>query len=238
MFSFELLLVMGVIGFYLYDSSMLLYVNEVVFVRARQHWEIHSPGDNWVFLRRRLYIPNPLTPHIALFRSHWLESDAKKEGINESLEVFIDTLIPFQYLLLVLLILFFAGLPFVALVYGSGPMLLWVFGIIYFNILSLLVLLYRKKEPLGVSNKKFLILAFESLACAPFALNIVRKITLNCSLNGDAIMFAKQTFDHETFLHLIAIVLNQIEEQLNLLDKDDPRYISLQSYKEKINGMK
>lgn len=238
MFSFEALLVLGAVGFYLYDSSMLLCINEVLFVRERNCWKIYSPEDDWIFLRRRLYIPNPLKPHVAIFRVYWLESGARKQDNEESLEVFIAALVPFQYLIRALLILFFAGLPFVVLFYGSGTMLLWMFGAIYLNISAILVFVYQRKEVLGLSNKILFALVFESLACAPFALNIMRKITLHHSIKGDPIEFAKNTFDKDAFQYLIKIVCRRIDEQLELVDIDDLRYKSLQSYKDNIYGMK
>ena len=234
MVSFEILLVLGAFGFYLYDSGMLLYVNEMVFLRDRRQWNFAYPGNNWLLLGRSPYIPNPLTPDIAIFRVYWSDTDQSSQNSNKSIEQFVTALVPLQYFVGVLLAQFFVVLPFVLFLYGSGPQLLWAFGAIYLNIAVILVVVYRKKDILGVSKRKFLVLSFESLACAPFALNILRKLTLHRSLVGDPIKFAKIMFDQNAYLSLVGVVSKRIDEQLELVDIDTPRYASLQAYKEKI----
>ena len=200
MVSFEILLVLGTLGFYLYDSGMLLYVNEMVFFRERRQWNFACPGNSWLLLGRSPYIPNPLTPEIAMFRVYWSDTGRSSQNSDESIEQFVAALVPLQYLVDVLLAQFFIALPFVLFLYGSGPQLLWVFGAIYLNIAVILVVVYKKKDILKVSKRKFVALSFESIACAPFALNIVRKLTLHRSLVGDPIEFAKIMFDQNVFL--------------------------------------
>ena len=238
MFSFETLLVFGVLGFYLYDSSMLLYINEVVLSRGRRLWQFGCPGNNWLLLGRRLYIPNPLTPDVAIFRLYWTESNQKRQNDEESLTAFQAAIVPLQYLMMTLFIFFFVSLPLVLFLYGSGQQLLWMFGIIYVNILLILIFVFRNMGILGISNREYFVLSFESLACAPFSLNILRKITLHRSLKTDPIEFAQKMFDNETFNALVNIVSEKINEQLDFVDIDSPRYFSLKLYKTKIDGMK
>lgn len=234
MISFEILLVLGAFGFYIYDSCMLLYVNEIVFLRGRRQWNFACPGVTWLLLGRSPYIPNPLTPEIAIFRVYWSDTDQSSQNSNKSMEQFMTTLVPLQYLVGVLLAQFFVVLPFVLFLYGSGPQLLWVFGVIYLNIAVILIVVYRKKDILGVTQRKFLVLSFESLACAPFALNILRKLTLQRSLVGDPIEFAKIMFDKNVYISLVGVVSKKIDEQLELVDINTPCYASLQAYKKKI----
>lgn len=237
MASFETLLILGSLGFYLYDSSMLLYINEVTFTRGRRFWYFSCPGNNWLFLGKRLYIPNPLTPEAPLFRLYWTESDQHRGNGEESLELFLLALVPLQYLMLTLFMFFFAWLPAVLFIYGSGPQLLWMFGIIYLNISVILYFIYRNKDVLGVSTRKYIMLLFESLACAPFALNILRKITLLQSPRRDPVEVGKELFKHEAFKEFVNIVIERVDEQLELMDPDSPRYSALESYKVKISGM-
>jgi hypothetical protein len=236
--SFELLLALGVLGFYLYDSSMLLYINELVFIRGRRFWSFRCPGENWTLLGRRLYIPNPLTPDVPLFRLHWIDSNSRFKSDEGSLEEYLAALVPVQYLTMTLLLVFFAILPLFLFWYGSGPQLLWLFGVIYLNIILVLTVVYQRKSVFGLSNREFLSLAFESLVCAPFALNILRKLTLHRSLRGDPIDLAKILFDREVSKQLVDAVGERIDRQLESIELDSQRYLSLQSYKTRIFGMK
>lgn len=237
--SFEVLLMLGVLGFYLYDSGMLLYVNELMFLKEKCHWSFTYPGTNWWLLGKILYIPNPLAPDIAMFRVYWSESNQlKQDKEEEELEQYLSALFPFQYMVVSLLILFFAVLPFVLFWYGSGPQLLWLFGAIYIIIVAMLVQVYRKRNDLQVSNREFLYLSFESLTCAPFSINILRKLTLHYSQIGDPVEFARKVFDEDTFQRLIDVMSKKIEDQIELVDVGNPRYTALQSYKKRIEERK
>src|SRR5690348_786009 len=72
----ELWLPVGAIGFYLYDSLQPLWQNELLYVRAGQHWRViaDSPVRRW---GRRLVLPNPLLPQRPLFRVAWSLTDQR-----------------------------------------------------------------------------------------------------------------------------------------------------------------
>ena len=238
MVSFEALLFLGVLGSYLFDSSMLLYINELVFIKGYQKWHFISPGRNWLFRGRWLYIPNLFRPDRPLIRVYWPAPDQPIQNAQDILDKVTDMLIPIGYLVTTLLLILFLLLPVVLLRYGSGPQLLWVFGLIYFNISVILILVYNKKVELGISNKKYISLAIDSLACPPFALNIVRKIALHQTLHGDPIAYAQKRFDQETFQALIDTVKERVDEQLGIIEVDNPHYVELKIYKNKLCGMK
>ena len=235
--SFEVLLVLGAFGFYLYDSCMLLYANELIFIRANDRWDFVSPGNNYLLLGKSPYFPNPLTPHKMVFRVYWSDSGQHNPNNMESLERFMSSLIELQYIVIILLALFFLLLPLVLLFYGSGSQLLWVFALIYINIGVMLTQVYRRKEILMISTRKFILLLLESFLCAPFALNILRKLSLHRTLYGDPIKFAQNSFDKTTFYNLIDVVCRKIDEQLELIEIDSPRHSSLQSYRVRIKEM-
>ena len=110
---------------------------------------------------------------------------------------------PLRYMTFVLLVLLFIGLPVVLFGFGTGLGFLLLLGVVYFNISVMLSQTYRQCEELGLPGRAFAKLAFDSLACASFALNLVRKITLRRSLVGDPISFAQRVFDAATFARLI-----------------------------------
>ncbi len=150
----------------------------------------------------------------------------------------MNALIQLKYMVLTLLALFFVGLPLVSFLYGSGPQLLWLFLLIYIDICVMLVLVYIRKDIFGISNKRYCVLLFESVVCAPFALNIVRKLCLYRSLSGDPIEFAKRSFGQEVFHNMVDVICWRIGEQLELIEEDTTRYSSLRSYQVKLEEMK
>lgn len=236
--SFEVLLVLGAIGFYLFDSAMLLYANELVFAETNGRWIFACPGSRWRLLGKNPYLPNPLTPDDPLFRVCWSVSEpSKRQEDQDALRHFIRALTPLRYMVFVLLMLLLIGLPLVLYRFGTGLGLFLLLGVIYLTITVMLIQTYRRREVLGLSGKVFAGLAFDSLACAPFALNMVRKITLRRSLVGDPISFAHKIFDADTFARLVNALCNRVDEELELEDEESSRCSELEAYRNRITGM-
>ena len=126
--SFEALLVLGVFGLYCYDSFMLLNFNELIFIRFKKKWSYKFPILSLQLLRKFPFLPNLLTPNIALFQVFWPSRD---QGLNiNELNTFIKSVLPIQIISVVLLLLMFICLPVIAFTYGSGVKLLIIFSAI------------------------------------------------------------------------------------------------------------
>ena len=130
------MLVLGIVGFYLFDSAMLLYVNELVFVEKNGKWGVGRPESEWQMLGKSLYVPNPLTPDYPLFRACWVVASASNEHQEdiETLRQFINDLNPLRYMTFSLFVLLLIGLPMVLLGFGTGLALLLLLGVIYCTI--------------------------------------------------------------------------------------------------------
>jgi hypothetical protein len=234
--SFEVLLVLGVFGLYCYDSLMLLNFNELIFIRFKKKWSYKFPILSFQLLRKFPFLPNLLTPNIALFQVFWPTCD---QDVNfKEFDIFIKSLIPVQVISVILLVLMFVCLPIVAFKYGSGTNLLIVFFVIYILIISILIYLFTQKNNLKLSNTKLVSVTFESIVCPPFALNIVRKISLNYPMNVDPYIFTKEMFDEETkksFKKNLCII---IDKKMNFLEKDSERFIELNNYLNQIQSEK
>lgn len=232
------MLVLGVVGFYLFDSAMLLYVNELVFAEKGGKWGFASPESHWQMLGKNLYLPNPLTPDRPLFRVCWSVSETnERQPDKEGLQHFLHALDSLRYMTYALLALLLIGLPVVLFGFGTGLGLLLLFGVIYLTISAMLLQIYRHREKLGLPGKTIAKLAFDSLACAPFALNLVRKITLRQSLAGNPICFAHQAFDAATFARLVHAVCQRVDEKIEFEDEASLRYGTLKDYRNKITSM-
>src|ERR1700731_3569324 len=71
-FSSEVLLMLVALGMYLYDSVLLLYRAEgVLFVGLRGRWQARLGSESARLGGRLVLLPNPLQPHVPLFRLAW-----------------------------------------------------------------------------------------------------------------------------------------------------------------------
>lgn len=237
--SFEVLLALGVVGFYLLDSAMLLYANELVYLHARQRWSFIATTSHWQILGRYLYLPNLLTPEKALFRVCWSAAapNTRDDEDDGALQRLLSTVDSLRYLVHLLWVLLIIGLPLTLIMTGTGIAFLLILGLVYGTIVALLVQVYRKRAALGLSARSFSKLAFDSLACAPLALNLVRKITLLHPLTNDPIRFAKHRFDDPAFSRLVETLSQWITNELEFEDEASPRYRNLNGIKQSLTRM-
>ena len=78
---------------------------------------------------------------------------------------------------------------------------------------------------------------FDSLACAPFAINLVRKLALRRSLAGNPIDFARRTFEPATFSTLIQAVCRRVSDEQQREYGQTPKWRELESYRKELSAM-
>jgi hypothetical protein len=233
MTPFEVLLPAGAFALYLIDSAMLLYSNELLFVRRRSGWDFVT-GSGLLLFGRRLCLVNPFTPNKPQFRIRWSDHDdrVERDDVHE-LGKFVAVLRPLQYVVVAQLVLVLA-LPLELLAYGTGPQLLGLFAAYYILIVAALGYSYARRRELRIPGRTFMLLAFDSLACSPFAINLVRKLSLRRSLPGNPVIFAQQSFGAESFERLIRYLCGRIREEQQHEDEQLPRWAQLEAYRRKL----
>ena len=97
----------------------------------------------FICLRKFPFVPNLLTPNVALFQAMWPTKDDHLD--LKALDVFIKSLIPIQITVTILFFLILICLPIVAFIYGSGVKLLIVFSAVYALIVGVLIIYLLKK---------------------------------------------------------------------------------------------
>lgn len=204
---FAPMLVVGAIALYVFDSAMLLYGNEFVLVRRNGRWHLARPGA-LEFSSRRPYIPNPFTPHRPQFRLHWaLSGDGHDgDGVHElpPQDDFLRAISMVGLGVIPLAVVLAMGPVLLVLGYTSSIYLLAWMAVAYLDVVCLLVLVYRSRIALGLATSAFGGLALESLLCAPFALNLVRKISERRGPRAHPLAFATQVLDYTDSAHLVA----------------------------------
>ena len=219
MASTETLLLFGIAAFYLIDTSMLLYRDEVVFVKSGAHWRA-PVGTGFMLAGRYPALPGLIVPGAPIFRSVWCAPAAANEPNTELL---LQILRPLRWPARFIALLLFLVLP-LALFVNMGPQLM----------LALLCLLYvtsclsvayvaRRRFVLGLSRKDVIAIAFDVIACPPFAINLVRRVTLRCGLTVSADQFAVAVLNANAHAKLVRV----LEARSDAMPKQDDSNVDL-----------
>lgn len=201
---FAPMLVVGAIGLYIFDSAMLLYGNEFVLTRRGGRWRLAKPSAI-EFSSRRLYLPNPLTPHRPHFRLHWTLAAANDVTATvPSQDQFIKAAATVGVAVVPLMLVLASGPVLVALGFASPENLLAWMAVVYLDVIYLLAMVYRSRNALGLSRATFGSLVLECVLCAPFALNLVRKISERRGPQAEPMQFATEVLDDADLQRLLA----------------------------------
>jgi hypothetical protein len=236
--SNNLLLFMGAVGFYIYDSAMLLYNDELVLHVDRYGWKVMA-DSGFAVRGRRLVVPNPLLPHQALFRVHWatITTDKSREHVA-GLTHFVNSLREMRSGMLLLLGLFVLGLPLALFIFKSPEVLLACLGAIYIMVAVLLIRLYQHRRVFELSEKAFASLAIEALLCTPLALNLVRKICARRGIRGDAMAFTTEALPEVELFAMRSVIDSRIQLAMDFEEAGSPRSNDLEAFRRRLAGLR
>jgi hypothetical protein len=220
----------GAIAFYLYDSLLWMYGDELVLIKRLRRWD-HAAGSDWLLWRRRVYLPNPFTPQELLWRACWSQSSLVAEPSDlAALAGVGQRLVPLRVMVLALLALIVLALP-LAVIGGATPAgLLSLFGLIYLVAGAAVAWLWRHRAALGLTVRACRSLSFDALACPPFAINLVRKLTLLMPLRGELLGGARPVFEPAALERLRATLGRRVAEQLAVETAGTGRHTALLRY--------
>jgi hypothetical protein len=198
----EVALPLGAVGLYVYDSLLLLFDNEYLFSRSWGHWRA-TAGSSFVLFGRRVTLQNPFLPHRPVFRIVVGDADFADDGTVDAqrpdTDAFLRALRPFQVITLVQLTVLFLVLPVSLVIFGPDWISLSVVVSFYVLTLVSLCLAVVRRGCLGLDRKALVSLWSDGLLCAPFAVNIVRKMSLHWKIGLSPVRFAQRRFDATAF---------------------------------------
>jgi hypothetical protein len=205
----ELWLPIGAAAFYLYDSCCLLWHNELMYTRGRR-WRVDG-GSAIRIAGRRLFLPNPLLPARPQFQVRWSVDDPRPVAADD-LAPLLRALRPIGVInqLQVTLLL---ALPLVSWTLGAGIVLLAVFALFYLLSLAALTLLWLRRTACGLQTRAFWLLVLDAIACAPFAVNLTRKLSMRHGIAGDPLRFAARQLDPAAREAVGQIIAARLEEE-------------------------
>ena len=233
--SFEALLIVGIFFFYIYDSVILVSSNQLFFIKSLGRWSVSFPSDRWRIMGKMLHIPNPATPYNLLFIASLDEPSGTSRIKSKEMTSLMANVNYIQIFVMLLMLLMLIVFPLVTYNHGLGSTALIILMLIYLTIIVMICYLYIKKEFYGLSNTNFTALAFESIACPPFALNILRKLSLKCPFQQDPIKFAVKNLDVASFKTFKEQLAESLAEQLEWeVEECSPRSLYLGKYRKKL----
>ena len=232
--SGELLLPAGAIAFYLYDSLLWLFGDELVLIRGVRGWR-SAAGSDWLLLRRHLYLPNPFAPQLLLWRACW-SPDARGGTATDfaQLAALQFALRPLRALVLIELLLIVIALPVGVLADVTPLALLVLLGAIYLVAGAAVAWIWWRRAALGLSARVCRSLSLDALACPPFAINLVRKISLLGAVRGELLTQARVVFEPAAFERLRVTLLRRVGEQIAVAVDGSTAHTELLNYQHEL----
>ncbi|PTR33521.1 hypothetical protein C8J98_103284 [Luteibacter sp. OK325] len=227
-------LLAGVVGMYVYDATLLLYHNEVVFFERRDGTWSFSVGSEFELAGRHVYVPALLAPHRAVLRLRWssaqtLSASRPLRGLRAWRVGVSASAWP-----VMLLVMVFAALPVV--LFNSVLVLLGWMIVLYAVIVFAVLRVWRLRKVTGIGGKEFTGIASDALLCAPYSLDLVRKQGLRAAESFDVVSTAHRLLDASERLRLSASIRAKVQRQMDIEETGSERHAQLTTYLQQIEG--
>lgn len=165
-------------GLYLYDSLLLLRHDELVLVQsAQQLWRPAFGANGWKIAGKEPMLPNPLAPWRPLARVRWKLEQGLAEAPAAIVQLPRIGLLPRAGVALLWLLVFVA-LPLCLFAFKHAELTLGVIATMYACMATVLVSIRRDWLAQGLVSGRFWMIALECVACPPFCINAVRRVSL------------------------------------------------------------
>lgn len=230
----EILLITIFVVLYLYDSALLLYPNEAVLISLGRSGWIVGFGSNRTTLRGKgLYIPNPMFPNRSQFRLTW-QYRASSVGASHTWEETEKTLTAFVPLVFSLFAASYVFLPLALFGKGGDLLVLITFFLVYMNVIFILSLLWFKRGEFNLNNGEFLSTAFDFLICPPFALNVIRRLSLRLDVKEDLVRAAARLQTQNEWERTRAELISRLDEEISGEDEGSEVFSAMQARRREI----
>ncbi|MFW1780686.1 hypothetical protein ACG9XY_08850 [Acinetobacter seifertii] len=214
--SLESLLVLGIVGFYIYDSTYLYFYNEFIIKKGLKHsFKAQFISKKLNFLNKYLVIFEFFLPYQLVFKCSWRLNDFKNQVLSrediENIQLITATLKPLQFVNIILFILILILLPIIFLLKLNYVILAITITTIYFlNLINIFYVISKRKK-LKLSWSKVSQLALDTFLCPPFSLNLLRKISLNYAVKSEGTLLAKQILTKKGYQEFLNNILKDLK---------------------------
>jgi hypothetical protein len=190
MISSELEIVALIVALYGSTCVVLACADEGVLQQSLRGMRLQVADDRLRLAGRSPLWLNPLLPMRPAFRGQWgnVDSVAAAPGLAARIpEVTAASMVLAPYVFAVFLCTV-VGVPLSLLLVGAKGSVP-VIGLAYFTVVALLVRLWFLRGEFLLDGRRFALLAFESIACPPFAAGLVRRLSLAVPVTEDLASF-------------------------------------------------
>jgi hypothetical protein len=209
----------ALVGLYLKDGLLMLARDEGVLVRGwRGRWRAAFGPREWRLGGRAPYLCNPFKPQQPVLRLRWdaTADPAAPAQVRADAPPALLSLGPWVGAIWLLL---FVGLPLAFYLHMGVNVLLLLLAELYTVIAVTLVLVWRRRAALGLDARAFGMLAFEVLACAPYAANLVRRLSLMRRADEDLLVAARRLVPERALPDVLAACRRRIDDELEWQDE-------------------
>ncbi len=234
--SYELELLALAVAFYLYDSSVLLFSNEVVLTcDSARRWSAITGQGGIQLAGRTLCVLNPFTPYRAAFRLCWNYDQMDPDKQDSSWSGRALNLRPLTATTLCTGLALFVLLPIGMLsplgAYGVIPAVSLMYG-------SILLALWQQRSILARNDRRrYLGSAFECIACPPFAVNLIRRSTLAERIAEPAPIAAARLLDSGRWREVRDYYAMRLEEAMRMAEENSDERRILESQRQHLNAL-
>jgi len=209
----EWLLVLLMVGLYVYESACLLYSNELVLIRSGPRWKVATASKQIQLLGKGLYLASPLDIGKPVFRLDWSATGAT--GPAPAWDCLQTSAVIRQvgyaaWAMMLLMVLLGS-----AIVFGNINTI--AAGLVGFYGLAIatIIRIWMARPCLGLTTAQVFSLGFEVICCPPFGPNLARRLSLRLIPQGDGIELAARVLTPVQWCELLTTVA---EVQQELLD--------------------
>ena len=225
--SAEALLMGGVVALYLYDSTILLHCNEaVMYPVGRTGWALRFGSHRFQWRGREVFLPDPSTPHRPLYRLLWSYDMPSNEAVKRVPEWLRGD---WKLTGAIWAMVFALGLllPLGLFSRWGDLMIVAALAVFYASAVMALSLIWRRRLKLALGRNQFLRLAFECLTCPPFALNLIRHVSLLTQPPVDLVTTACGLQDAKAWEETRSRLMDRLQEELQWLGSADPEVVAV-----------
>lgn len=214
--SLESLLVLGIVGFYIYDSTYLYFYNEFIIKKGFKHsFKAQFISKKLNFLNKYLVIFEFFLPYQLVFKCAWKLNDLNNKVTShediKNIQLITTTLKPLQFINIILFILILILLPIIFLLKLNYVILAITISTIYLlNLINIFYVISKRKK-LQLSWVKVSQLALDTFLCPPFSLNLLRKISLNYAIKSEGTILAKQILTEKGYQEFLNNILRDLK---------------------------
>ena len=229
----EILLVVGLVGLYLYDSTLLLSCNDGVLTPSwGSKWSIFFGSERFQVRGKEPLLPNPFLPHRPLYRLSW-----QTEGVIGPVPQWTppeNVYAPLAPLVWCMVIALFWFIP-LGLFSRFGDLSIAT-GIILFYTSALTALgwIWIKRDMYQCTGKRLISLTIESLTCPPFALNLIRHLSLTVPISEDLLSAGRRLLPKSEWAQAVDQIINRVDNEVAWEEEGTARARALLSHRQQL----